>query len=174
MLGRRQARVSDTFASGAVCGAPVTCCNAPREDGPASTCTAAATGTTRPSRAHLRLDLHEGLSTSGLQFAQHFVGAQLVTTSLNNANPLIGGSFVFERSGPRNLPWSTRLTLRLPAAFLWMYLSAPRLLLSAPAIEPREGIGVRLSPAHNENALARYDCGSICCDRVQTQAPESA
>lgn len=37
-----------------------------------------------------------------MRFAQHFVGAQLLTATLNNADPLLE-AFVFERQGKREL-----------------------------------------------------------------------
>ena len=82
----------------------------------------------------------------GIQFAQHFVGARFVTTTLNNANPLIE-AFVFERSGDLELALinktDTACTCTLPSDVF----AAPSLLLSAPAIDAKEG--VRLSPVRN-------------------------
>ena len=79
----------------------------------------------------------------GMQFAQHFVGAQLVTAALNNASPFID-AFVFERFGGLELALinktDTACTCNLPLDVL----ASPALLLSGPAIDAKEG--VHLSP----------------------------
>ena len=82
----------------------------------------------------------------GMRFAQHFVGANLVIATLTNASPLVN-AFVFERSGKLQLALinktDTAFTCTLPSRVL----AAPRLLLSGPAIDAKEG--VQLSPMHN-------------------------
>jgi hypothetical protein len=89
----------------------------------------------------------------GIRFAQHFVGARLVTASLNNASPLID-SFVFERAGRLELALinktDTAFTCTLPPGVL----ATPRLCLSGPAIDAEEG--VQLSPVRNN----RYGKGA--------------
>lgn len=82
----------------------------------------------------------------GMRFAQHFVGAEVVAATLDNANPLVE-AFVFERSGKLQLALinktGTTFTITLPAGVL----GAPHLLLSGPAIDAKEG--AEFSPVHN-------------------------
>lgn len=81
----------------------------------------------------------------GMKFAQYFVGAEIISTNLINADPHVE-AFVFQRSGKFELALinktGTRFTCGLPSAVL----AAPRLILSAPAIDAKEG--VQLSIAH--------------------------
>ena len=81
----------------------------------------------------------------GMRFAQHFVGAEVVSTTLDNAGPLIE-AFVFKRGEKLELALinktDTPFTCALPAGVL----AVPRLLLSGPAIDAKEG--VHLSPLH--------------------------
>jgi hypothetical protein len=81
----------------------------------------------------------------GMRFAQHFVGAEVVSTTLDNAGPLIE-AFVFKRGEQLELALinktDTPFTCALPAGVL----AVPRLLLSGPAIDAKEG--VNLSPLH--------------------------
>ena len=83
-----------------------------------------------------------------MRFAQHFVGAQLVTATLNNAGPLVD-AFVFERFGDLELALinktDTACTCILPSDVL----ASPALLLSGPAIDAKEG--VHLSPVRNRH-----------------------
>jgi hypothetical protein len=90
----------------------------------------------------------------GMKFAQRFVGAQLVTTTLNNASPLVE-AFVFERFGKLELALinktDTACTCTLPSGVL----AAPASRLSGPAIDAKEG--VQLSPVrghYGESAIA--------------------
>jgi hypothetical protein len=80
-----------------------------------------------------------------MRFAQHFVGAEVVSTTLDNAGPLIE-AFVFKRGEQLELALinktDTPFTCALPAGVL----AVPRLLLSGPAIDAKEG--VNLSPLH--------------------------
>ena len=82
----------------------------------------------------------------GMRFAQHFVGAQSVTATLNDASPLID-AFVFERSSKRELALINKTgnacTCSLPPGVV----AAPRLLLSGSAIDAKEG--VHLSPVQH-------------------------
>lgn len=82
----------------------------------------------------------------GMRFAQQFVGAEVVTATLNDANPLIE-AFVFKRSGKLELALinktCTSFTCNLPSGAL----VAPRLHLSGPAIDAKKGI--ELSPVRN-------------------------
>ena len=79
----------------------------------------------------------------GMKFAQHFVETDIVSAALNNASLLVN-AFVFERSGKLQLALinktDTAFTCTLPSGVL----AAPRLLLSGPAIDAKEG--VQLSP----------------------------
>ncbi len=83
----------------------------------------------------------------GMKFAQHFVGAQFVSTTLDNANPLVD-TFVFKRGGKLELALinktDTACTCALPAGVL----AARKLLLSGPAIDAKEG--VRLTSVHDD------------------------
>lgn len=78
----------------------------------------------------------------GMKFAQHFVGAQLVDSTLDNANPLVD-TFVFERSGKLELALinktDTACTCRLPEGTL----GRTSLVLTAPALDAKQD--VRLS-----------------------------
>ena len=82
----------------------------------------------------------------GMRFAQHFVGAQLVAATLDNAGPLIE-AFVFERSGHLELALINKTdsacTCNLPSDIS----AIPSLLLSAAAIDAKEG--VQLSPVRS-------------------------
>lgn len=75
----------------------------------------------------------------GIRFAQHFVGARLVTSTLDNASPLLD-AFVFERDGKRELALinktETTCTCALPAGTH----ARPTLLLSASAINAKQGV----------------------------------
>jgi hypothetical protein len=75
----------------------------------------------------------------GMRFAQHFIGAQLVTSTLENANPLVD-AFVFERAGKLELAIINKsdagCTCRLPAGIV----CKPSDLLSAPAIDSKQGV----------------------------------
>jgi hypothetical protein len=78
----------------------------------------------------------------GMRFAQHFVGAKRVASTLENAGALID-TFVFERAGKLLLAMinksDTACTVSLPSGFF----ASPCLLLNAPAIDAKQG--VRLS-----------------------------
>lgn len=78
----------------------------------------------------------------GMKFAQHFVGAKLVTSTLENASPLID-AHIFERAGKLEFALinkaETPCTCRLPQGVL----GRPARVLSAPAIDSKQG--VRLS-----------------------------
>ena len=84
----------------------------------------------------------------GMKFAQHFVGAQFVSTTLDNANPLVD-TFVFKRGAKLELALinktDTACTCALPAGVL----AARKLLLSGPAIDAKEG--VRLTSVHDDD-----------------------
>ena len=75
----------------------------------------------------------------GMKFAQHFIGAQLVTSTLENANPLMD-AFVFERAGKLELAIinksDTACTCTLPTGIL----CNPSDLLSAPAIDSKPDV----------------------------------
>ncbi len=96
----------------------------------------------------------------GMRFAQHFVGAEVVSTTLDNAGPLIE-AFVFKRGAKLELALINKTdaacTCTLPAGVL----AASRLLLNGPAIDAKEG--VKLSAVRNE----RYS-------KVVTAAPYTA
>jgi hypothetical protein len=82
----------------------------------------------------------------GMRFAQHFVGAQHVAASLNDASPLID-AFVFERFGRLELALINKTDTACSCSLSPDVLAAPRLLLSGPAIDAKEG--VHLSPVQN-------------------------
>ncbi|HEV2578100.1 MAG TPA: hypothetical protein VGU25_12900 [Acidobacteriaceae bacterium] len=75
----------------------------------------------------------------GMRFAQQFIGAQLVTSTLENANPLVD-AFVFERAGKLELAIINKsdaaCTCRLPAGLL----CKPSALLSAAAIDSKQNV----------------------------------
>lgn len=82
----------------------------------------------------------------GMRFAQHFVGAQLVTATLNNAGPSLD-AFVFERSGDLELALINMTNTACGCILPLDVLACPILLLSGPAIDA-EG-GVHLSPVRD-------------------------
>ena len=82
----------------------------------------------------------------GIRFAQHFVGAQLATATLNSASSLID-AFVFERFGRLELALINKTDTASTCSLPPDVLAAPRLLLSGPAIDAKEG--VHLSPVQN-------------------------
>jgi hypothetical protein len=83
-----------------------------------------------------------------MRFAQHFVGAQSVTATLNGAGPLID-AFVFERSGKLQLALINKSDNACTCALPSGLRASPRLLLSGPAIDTKEG--VKLSPLHSSH-----------------------
>jgi hypothetical protein len=85
----------------------------------------------------------------GMQFAQHFVGAQLVTTSLNNVSPLID-AFVFEKSGDLELALINKTDTPCSCILPSDIAAIPSLLLSAPAIDAKDG--VHLSPVRSKRS----------------------
>jgi hypothetical protein len=85
----------------------------------------------------------------GMRFAQHFVGAQLVTATLNDAGPLVD-AFVFERFGDLELALINKTDTACTCILPLDVLASPDLLLSGPAIDAKEGVD--LSPMRN----ARY------------------
>ncbi|HXS12283.1 MAG TPA: hypothetical protein VN734_06245 [Acidobacteriaceae bacterium] len=82
----------------------------------------------------------------GMRFAQHFVGAQLATATLNNAGPLVD-AFVFERFGDLELALINKTDTACTCVLPLGVLASPALLLSGPAIDAKEG--VHLSPVRN-------------------------
>lgn len=85
----------------------------------------------------------------GIQFAQHFVGAQLVSATLNNADPRIE-AFVFSREGKLELALLNKtgapFSCMLPAGAR----AKPILRLSAPSIDAKQD--VKLAPVHARHA----------------------
>ena len=75
----------------------------------------------------------------GMRFAQHFVGAKVVIATLNNASPIIEG-FVFERSGKLELALINKTDVAFTCTLPSGVLAAPRLLLSGPTIDAKEGV----------------------------------
>lgn len=84
----------------------------------------------------------------GMRFAQHFVGARPVATTLNNASPLVD-AFVFQRSGKLELALINKTDKEFTCTLPPGALAAPRLRLSGPAIDAKEG--VQLSPGRKEH-----------------------
>ncbi len=75
----------------------------------------------------------------GMRFAQHFVGAELVTSTLENASPLVE-AFVFQRARKLELAIinksDSEFSCRLPPGIF----CKPSLLLSAPAIDSKQDV----------------------------------
>jgi hypothetical protein len=82
----------------------------------------------------------------GMRFAQHFVSAEVVSATLNNASPLID-VFVFKRGRKFELALINKTDSAFHCTLPAGVLAAPRLILSGPAIDAKEG--VHLSPVHN-------------------------
>jgi len=79
----------------------------------------------------------------GMRFAQHFVGARLVASTLDHASPRIE-AFVFQRSGTFELALINKTGSTCNCTLPLGVLAAPALLLSGPAIDAKDG--VQLSP----------------------------
>lgn len=81
----------------------------------------------------------------GMSFARHFVGAQLVTSTLENAGPLVD-AFVFERAGKLQLAIINKsngeCTCRLPAGIV----CKPSALLTASAIDSKKDVKLATMP----------------------------
>ena len=82
----------------------------------------------------------------GMQFAQHFVGTQLVAATLDHAGPLLD-AFVFERSGDLELALINKADAECTCNLPLDLIASPALLLSGPSIDAKEG--VHLSPVPN-------------------------
>jgi len=80
----------------------------------------------------------------GMRFAQHFVGARVVAASLHNASPLVD-AFVFERSGKRELVLINKSDTACTCALPPDVLATPKLLLSGPSIDAKEGVRLSLA-----------------------------
>jgi len=80
-----------------------------------------------------------------MKFAQHFVGAQFVTATLNNTSPLVD-AFVFEKSGKLELALINKSDVPFACSLPAGALAKPTLRLSGPAIDAKND--VRLSPVH--------------------------
>ena len=84
----------------------------------------------------------------GMKFAQHFVGAQLVSATLNNADPLID-AFVFERDTKLELALINKTDSSFACDLPSGVLSAPALVLHGPTIDAKQG--VELSSVRNRH-----------------------
>jgi hypothetical protein len=83
----------------------------------------------------------------GMKFAQRFVGAQLVASTLENASPLVD-AFVFKSADKLQLALINKSDASFTCALPAGVLARRHLLLSAPSIEARDG--VRLSAMHDK------------------------
>jgi hypothetical protein len=81
-----------------------------------------------------------------MKFAQHFVGAQQVSATLNNADPLVD-VFVFERNRKLELALINKTDSSFTCTLSSDILAAPTLVLSGPAIDAKQG--VELSSVRN-------------------------
>lgn len=75
----------------------------------------------------------------GMKFAQQFVGAQLVSATLQSADPLVE-AFVFERRGKLQLVLINKTGAAFACALSAGVLAAPTSVLSGPAIDAKQGI----------------------------------
>jgi hypothetical protein len=82
-----------------------------------------------------------------MKFAQRFVGAQLVASTLENASPLVD-AFVFKSADKLQLALINKSDASFTCALPAGVLARRHLLLSAPSIEARDG--VRLSAMHDK------------------------
>jgi hypothetical protein len=111
----------------------------------------------------------------GMRFAQRFVGAQLFAATLNNANPFVD-AFVFERSGKLELVLINKTDAACRCLLPAGASAAPRLLLSGPAIDAKDGVG--LSSVRNghygEAAVAApYTATAFDLKGLTTTPPET-
>jgi hypothetical protein len=75
----------------------------------------------------------------GIKFAQHFVGAQLVTSTLVNASPLVS-AFVFERTGKLQLALINKTDMQFTCNLPTGVVARPSLSLSAPNIDSKQDV----------------------------------
>lgn len=85
----------------------------------------------------------------GMKFAQHFVGARVVTATLTNADPLVD-AFVFERAGKFELALINKTADSFSCSLPSGVRAAPSLRLSGSAIDAK--FGVQLSQLHVRNS----------------------
>jgi hypothetical protein len=84
----------------------------------------------------------------GMKFAQQFVGAQLVSTTLESASPLIE-AFVFERRGKLELVLINKTDAPFTCTLSSGVLATPTSVLSGPAIDAKQR--VELSSIRNRH-----------------------
>lgn len=108
----------------------------------------------------------------GMTFAQRFVGAQLVTSALENAGPLVD-AFVFERAGRLQLAMinksDTACTCIMPADIL----CKPSVLLSAPAIDSKQDVKLASVRGHYGRTATVPPYTAMAFDLTTNSSPQS-
>jgi hypothetical protein len=78
----------------------------------------------------------------GMRFAQRFVGARPVDVNLTGADPFVD-AFLFERSGAYELAVVNKTSSPFVCGLPPGMTASPKLLLSAPAIDAKQGVELR-------------------------------